>query len=364
MFDVKPRLGEFSNEFIPLKEILAFYDIPWLMKAQDITDERTSSYTLPEDRPYAWSNSVMTLDGILHFLDPGSTVSDVALKGVMDIGHHSLADFRLLNSGWSFADGVLITGEILRNEPEAGCIVNFDDLRQYRTQTLGHEHADPINFVLTESCEIDFEHSIFDPTKKLRIVILTTVAGGQRAKEKLMVAQRWKRDWILKHVHGESSLKGACLDDVKACINMNNTVVVTFEAPPPSPSTRNKPRTPTDPTETKGAEARKGSKLDLRTIFHFLRTNLDVKHLDVSAGGSVIRSLIDLKLLDEMRFTQAGQIAGGYAADGSARPSLFHPRSFQVESYNSSETPLIAWKGIRVIGEHLMFIRGQIEYRH
>jgi hypothetical protein len=53
----------------------------------------------------------------------GCDFSDIALKNVDGVGHLSVADWKLLNAGWAHADAVLITGQIVRDEPLAQCSV-------------------------------------------------------------------------------------------------------------------------------------------------------------------------------------------------------------------------------------------------
>ncbi|KAI8836378.1 hypothetical protein BC829DRAFT_405789 [Chytridium lagenaria] len=61
-----PRLAEFTHEHIPLEEILDFYSL------SSVLPPTLSTSTF--ERPYTWSNSVISLDGVLHFLDPGTSV--------------------------------------------------------------------------------------------------------------------------------------------------------------------------------------------------------------------------------------------------------------------------------------------------
>lgn len=53
-WSISPRIGEFTREIIPLEEIQTFY--------------RLDQVTIPEDRPYAWSNTVATLDGVIGYI--------------------------------------------------------------------------------------------------------------------------------------------------------------------------------------------------------------------------------------------------------------------------------------------------------
>lgn len=52
-WNISPRIGEFTREIIPLEEVQTFYGL--------------DQVTVPEDRPYAWSNTVATLDGVIGY---------------------------------------------------------------------------------------------------------------------------------------------------------------------------------------------------------------------------------------------------------------------------------------------------------
>ena len=84
--------------------------------------------------------------------------------------------------------------------------------------------------------------------------------------------------------------------------------------------------------------------------------------MDVSSGGKVINQFIDQKVLNEIRFTLAGQIAGPFDLSGLPRPTLF-PREDRF-SFDPNTSPKINWKAVRGIGENLLFVRGLLEYRH
>jgi hypothetical protein len=55
-FTLNPRVAEFSSEFIPLSEIITFYTLDPVSKFQI------------SDRPYTWSNTVFSVDGVIRFL--------------------------------------------------------------------------------------------------------------------------------------------------------------------------------------------------------------------------------------------------------------------------------------------------------
>ncbi|KAJ1344490.1 hypothetical protein BSLG_000014 [Batrachochytrium salamandrivorans] len=88
-----------------------------------------------------------------------------------------------------------------------------------------------------------------------------------------------------------------------------------------------------------------------------------IRYLDVSAGGSVIRKCIDLRLLNETRLTLAGHVAGPFDMGGNMRPGLFPVDSDRFKSYGPDRSPLLAMRALRMGGDHLMFVRGEWTYR-
>jgi hypothetical protein len=89
-FQLKNKIKEWENEFIPLKEILEFYTL----------DEILNSNIIEKlDKPYVWSMSVSSIDGITSFQEKGETSSkEIALDNIENSG--SKVDWRLLNAGW------------------------------------------------------------------------------------------------------------------------------------------------------------------------------------------------------------------------------------------------------------------------
>ncbi|KAI9207279.1 uncharacterized protein BJ171DRAFT_294636 [Polychytrium aggregatum] len=263
--------------------------------------------TVPADRPYSWSNNIQTLDGCLHFLEDVNDVSDIALKNVPgNIGDNALADWRLLNSGWAFSDAVLLSGQILRDEKEVACSLKFDDLVDLRLNRLGKKTPHPIQLVITGG-NIDLGHSLFKQDV-VRVVLLTTETGA-------------------------ATLESQRAQDPPVC----HLTIKSFP--------------------------HVGGKIDLTQVLRYLRIEMDIQFLDVSCGGSVSRQFVDLGVLDEVRMTIAGQVAGAFSSTGQLRPQLWPALSSGV-SFNPSNSPLVAWRDIRVIGQHHLFFRGVYQYRH
>jgi riboflavin biosynthesis pyrimidine reductase len=204
-------------------------------------------------------------------------------------------------------------------------------LVDYRCTALGLLEKQPLQLVLSVSCNIDFNsHPLFN-SPDLCVVVLTSEMGKSRAHASFSnrIADCTK-EW---------NTRLAEYDQNTPFIRQNGTVTfVSF------------------PENTDGL-------LDLSQVLLWLRQNANIRRLDVSAGGSVIRHLVDLGKLDEIRITQTGQIIGWLSSVGRERPSLF-PKNERVKSYGPRESPLVAWKGVRLIGEHFIFLRGVLEYRN
>jgi len=289
---VTPRIDAFSKAEVPLKEALEFYNL--------------NNVVIPKERPYAWSNSVASFDGVASFKEEGAQAAE-------ELGGKT--DFRLLNTGWTLADAVLITPETLKNEPDAGCYPRYEDLVKFRQEKLEKTHF-PYQCILTNSGNVDPQHPIFSKTC-VRCVILTSEEGKENV-EKIFA----------KAMEGQP-------EDAP----LRRPKIFVFR-----------------PSET-------GEGLDLNHVFQTLRCILKVKFLDVSTGGSVISQLLRLKLLDEVRMTTSGQICGPFNTSGQLRPKTF-PANAKDEVFTVGTTPLIRNKGLRVMDDLFIFTRGTVTYRH
>ncbi|KAH6563634.1 hypothetical protein BASA62_008395 [Batrachochytrium salamandrivorans] len=320
MLHITPRLGELDSPDISIEDIASFYSI--------------DGVAVSDTRPYTWTNSVTTLDGIIHFGDE-SMVGDVALKNVPGIGHWSEADWRLLNAGWAHADAVLITGEILRKELNAGCIVRFDDLINYRMTSLGKATRQPIQIVLSTMCDFSIDRPLFlglegasdgSDTDPLQVWVVTTSLGAAALEHRM---QPYRNSGQLRSV-----VKIIVGEDVSVNAATADSTNVTLQKP----------------------------MIDFVWLFNLLRRD-GIRYLDVSAGGSVIRKCIDLGLLNETRLTLAGHVAGPFDMGGNMRPGLFPVDSDRFKSYGPDRSPLLAMRALRMGGDHLMFVRGEWTYR-
>ena len=287
MIEINPKLAEFSSPLVSIPEIESFYTLQGI--------------SLPSNRPYCWSNSVTSLDGILHFLEENSHVNEIALKHISP--GEQLADFRLLSSSWAFSDAILLSGKTIREEedPGMGKGLAFTDLENFRIQILKKKTKAPVQIILSRSSIIPLNKSLFH-NKENQVWIFCT--HPEEVKDQMTMNYYQFNEW----------------SDIKVFDYSSEDIAILLE-----------------------------------TI-----REMGIEYLDVSAGGSLIRSLIDQGCLDEIRMSQVGHIAGRFNSLGYARPTLFPDN---CKSYGPNENPLVSWKGIRTLGDHFVFFRGFLAYR-
>lgn len=85
---VEPRIAEFKAELPSVEEIEAFYGVD------------PAKISFPADRPYTWSNTLHTLDGVVSI---GQGNTGVQLAGLKRLPQSKAkADFRLLSAGTTY----------------------------------------------------------------------------------------------------------------------------------------------------------------------------------------------------------------------------------------------------------------------
>ncbi|KAJ3071432.1 hypothetical protein HDU99_002411, partial [Rhizoclosmatium hyalinum] len=288
MVKVIPRLSEFSAANVPIEELEAFYTI--------------ANVAAPEDRPYVWSNSMTTLDGFMHYnstasassiqhssvstpkseLEHGSVESDIALKKHPQAGPYSLADYRLLNAGWVYADAVLSSGPCLRTDPLLRHVPIFKDMQQHRTQVLNKPFA-PLHIAVTSKAStLPFSSHSFFNSPDLPVLVVTHESDVQPSIDAFIAS---------KSTGGNPD---TCLWS-PTLHEPNTPGTVRFLSFPPSPT----PST---------SSASSPASVDLSQLLRFLKHELQITSLEIDAGGSMIRNIIDLKLIDELRWTQVGHV--------------------------------------------------------
>jgi len=306
-----PRLAEFSAEMIPLTEVVSFYQ---LTEPQHVA--------VPLNRPYTWSNTVTSLDGVISFVEPGTSAGkEIALGHIVNSGSGS--DWRLLNGSWMFADAVMTSGANVRNEHDLLCTPQFEDMQKYRINTLKKQRAIPLQVVLTKCCDIKLTHSLFTNTAAEKL-ILTSVYGHKQLINQSRTSLNLSSQTTSEEVESE----------IARTFNIRIKVI---------------------------SELTSDGHINLHEAWKYLRERENIQFLDVSCGGIVLANLVQQQLIDEYRFTISGAVFGHTNSQGVHRPLMFDQQSFHFTLHNF---PLLQYVGIRTFGNHHLFIRGVWQYRH
>jgi len=285
------QLYQFEAELVPLDTVVDFYSVQHVK--------------VPQDRPYTWTMTVSSLDGIIEFKEKDSEGGKYIAMGHIP-GSGSGSDWRMLSAGWTFADAVFASGAILRAEPNMKFIPFFDDIIEYRVNVLKKPKY-PINVILSGSGDIDLNHPIFH-TPDLQTVIITSQAGYNKLTPQLSLL------------------------DPKA-----TTVEVFGETP-------------------------SFSQKEFDEMLRLLKSKYNIQYLDITAGGTVIGLLLWYKHVDEIRVTIAGQVVGETSTSQQRRPRLISLPNDKVFQYENS--PLLNYAKVGIYGVHHIFIRSLVQYRH
>ncbi|TPX66457.1 hypothetical protein SpCBS45565_g04460 [Spizellomyces sp. 'palustris'] len=281
-----PFLAGFTSPEVSLPELTSYLSLDGI--------------DVPNDRPYIWQNAVTSLDGVIGLAEIGCTdAGPIAMKHMEQV-KGSLTDWRILNFGWACADGVLVTGANLRNEPEFdGWFTRFQDLQNYRQTNLKSlDH--PLQIIVTNSGELPLDHPVFQRAD-LKVLIVT---GGHGSR---CLAERGKSENVF-----------VCGGDV----------------------------------------------VDLGKLMKVLKEDYQIQTLDISTGGAFASDCLNLGLIDEVRYTLSGQICGRVNSQNQQRPVLFPNIRFDwVDRPAGLGNPLIQYLGIRAVDEHFVFVRGRVQYR-
>jgi riboflavin biosynthesis pyrimidine reductase len=280
------KIKEFSEAFVSIDDISDFYSVS----------------NVNHNGCYCWSNSLTSIDGILSFKEANSTVSNVGLKSLTE---DYIADYRLLNAGWAFADAILISGQNVRSEPLLELSIEFDDLIDYRQRVLGKSFQ-PAVVIISPSGDLCWDRPLFHLPGR-QILVYSSGQGYDRVKLSLRDAQPSGNSWSAITILNLDQMEGE-----RPLVKLMNNL-----------------------------------------------TQKGIKFVDVSAGGKIISSLIELQLLSEIRYTMAGHIIGPLNSTYEQRPSLFPA---DRKSFLPEKTPLVIWKGIRCLGDHFIFLRGVLDY--
>ena len=305
LLKVTPKLAEFSNGLVPLREAREFFSI-----SSDTILE------LPKDRPYVWSNAVVSMDGRTSFLEDVNSAKSVALAHIKDSG--SISDWRMLNVGWCYSDAIIGTAEIIRNEPDVVWCPSFEDLEEERIRIKGKDNKYPIHVTLTATGDLPLNYKIFTDNR-FKTIIYTTAKGRAKIRSNLELHCNHKTE--------------------EQWEKQNHTVVVVIDE--------------------------SSDKVDLSKMLTHLKTKENVNYVDLTAGSLVFGQMLRLKLIDDIRITYSGLIIGGLSTHNQTRPLYYDTNSDKTHTPFTEKThPLIHYAGIRSFGEHHLFIRASVEYRH
>jgi riboflavin biosynthesis pyrimidine reductase len=307
-----PEVAKFESSNLSASDIESFYKLP----PDDF---------VPSDRPYTWSNSVATIDGVTSFPMPPPPQGDgspssplIALSG---LSPDSFTDWTLLNAGWAYADAVLTTGEILRHEPNT-TYVPYQEMLDFRSKTL-RKSGLPVNVVITASGKVSPSHPIIK-SAEIETLVFTSSNGWATISSQL------------KDAHGYSHTAHRKADDDYEIFSydMLNTAVLVLPS-----------------------NANEQGRLDFHKIFRILRKEHNIRFVDVTAGSVVLGTLIAEKLLDEYRLTQSGAFLG-HSSLRSSMPKFPKP-------FDYPHLPLLRFESIRVGAnfQHI-FIRSSVDYTH
>eukprot|EP00127_Corallochytrium_limacisporum_P003540 Clim_evm23s150 gene=Clim_evmTU23s150 len=292
------------------EEIVKLYEVPEDARQGRPLEIDDHGSTIAATRPYVWTMSAMSMDGVLALKESESScAADIVLKKEAKaspdrIKRGAELDWLLLNTGWAYADAVLLTGEILRNEPWAASYC--------RTNTLKVHHRLPLQVVLTRSPDLDIPNiAMFDSPSLNDLELPVLVATCNETVAKKLQA---KVDALL---HTSRRVR------VQAFPNHN------------------------------------GKHVDLKKLLAALWSDFGIRLLDVTAGGKVIAPMVFQKLVDEVRITVCGHLCGEVNAKKEGRPRLFPEESFPPQ-----QSPLLQYDHIKVMGPHHIHIRSSVHYRH
>eukprot|EP01120_Amphizonella_sp_Union-15-10_P002674 TRINITY_DN1297_c0_g1_i4.p1 TRINITY_DN1297_c0_g1~~TRINITY_DN1297_c0_g1_i4.p1 ORF type:complete len:311 (-),score=43.23 TRINITY_DN1297_c0_g1_i4:83-1015(-) len=300
---VSPLVHEFPSEEISVQEGKDFFDV--------------SQVAIPENRPYIWTNTVQSLDGVISFWEKEqSEASEIAMAHIPNSGAKS--DWRLLNFGFATADAIIVPSRRHHSLVK----IYIPEYLEYRNNILKKE-GHPIQVLVTSRGEFDLTEPRFSD-KTIKTIIFTTDRGLRNLANNIR------------------SLYGASLDpksdeQVIAYLEEDKNIIV----------------------KDFGSETKPNS-VDLPKMCYYLRTVENVKTMEVSAGGNTISQFLHHKMLDETRYTTSGQLCGLFNSMGEHRPLFFDP-SF---CYSSRDSPLLHFVGYRLHGHHHFFARGVWQYRH
>jgi len=290
----------FSATPVPLDELKEFY--------------RVDDAKLPKERPYLWNIYVMSMTGIVSFLDHKSTDSSVGLggrgislgnmRGILPEANGSDADRRCLCFGWTEADAIIAGANIIRVEPDATFRVLYKDMNEYRKNELGKEKP-PIRVLLTRNgfSSDELKYPIFN-SKESKTVIATSKIG-------------------YKAMEAEAEKLSPHYNPMDACI----------------------------------FEIIGDSQVDVKELMRRLKFNYRVDYADLEGGPRTSHEFFLGRLVDEFRVTISPVFIDSLNNEDERRPI-----PLEGSGYNSTNAPTGTMMGRRYFEEYT-FLRSTVNYR-
>lgn len=150
------RIKEWEEGEISLDEVEDFLSI--------------QNCVVPEDRPYTWSMTVSSLDGVIAFNEPN------VKEDSKYVALHSSTDWKLLNAGWMQADAVLNTGFTLRSD------LNCAPVPRRYPEMMAKRNPNAPQVIITGSGALPLQHKAIQ-NKEWAAIIVTTQYGAETFKQ-------------------------------------------------------------------------------------------------------------------------------------------------------------------------------------
>ncbi len=267
---------------------------------------------VPADRPYVWNIYVMSLTGIVTYLDygypdlmiglGGAGIALSHMRGKWPEAEGSAVDARCLRFGWSVADAIVSGSGNMKVRRGSTYDVKFDDFRRYRRE-LGKDVA-PLRVVLTaEGLKADeLRYPIYNEVDG-RTLIATSERGYEAIEREA------------QGLSAEFNPLGRCMFEVL------------------------------------GAE-----KADVEKLMRLLRSKYGVRLADLEGGPHVSHEFFLARLVDEFRLTVSPVFVDSLNGRGEQRLT-----PLAGEGFGPLDSPTGQVIGRRFFGD-FTFLRTQVRY--
>eukprot|EP01121_Diplochlamys_sp_Union-15-3_P020382 TRINITY_DN7940_c0_g1_i1.p1 TRINITY_DN7940_c0_g1~~TRINITY_DN7940_c0_g1_i1.p1 ORF type:complete len:319 (-),score=57.47 TRINITY_DN7940_c0_g1_i1:101-1021(-) len=300
-FLVHPKLGEFSEEVIPLEEGFSFLSL--------------DKIEVPADRPYTWTNTVSSLDNVISFKEIGKEESnEIALSHIKGSG--SVSDWRLLNMGWAQADAVLAS---IKDRSFSFSIKrHYPELLEYREKEFKKVKQPLLVYLTRNGVQFDFDEKIFSDTSIDRL-ILTIRRGYQTtiatARNYFKISSEASDEEVVNIIKEKKNIRVKILHETGFTVKDAATYLYKEEG---------------------------------------------IRLMEVTAGCNIMTQFLQQKSIDECRYTRSGLVCGHINSKGEQRPLHFS----RDTTFLPDNAPLLHIIGLRMYGFHHIFVRGLWQYRH